>query len=283
MKELRGTHAVLTGASRGLGAVVADALAARGVHLTLAARSAEGLERVREQVVGRGVRALAVPTDVADAADRARLVATAVRELGPIDILVNNAGIESLARFADAGPDEVERLVTVNLTAPLLLTQLVLPGMVARRTGHVVNMASLAGKSGAPFEAVYSATKAGLVGASQALRAELAGTGVSVSAVCPGFVAREGMYARHVTEGGIEAPPRLRVTTPEKVAEAVLRAVERDAAELLVTPGPLRPLLALGELLPSLRAPMTNWMVARVLRAAADIGRQPAGTAPPPP
>jgi short-subunit dehydrogenase len=274
MTELAGAHAIVTGASRGLGPVIADALAAEGADITLAARSAGELDATRAHVERRGGRVLAVPTDVADPDDRARLVTSARAELGLIDVLVNNAGIETTAWFTDLEPAEVEHQIAVNLTAPLLLTQLVLPDMIARRRGHIVNIGSIAGKVGGPFEAVYSATKGGLGHASEALRAELAGTGVSVSTVCPGFVEEVGMYARHEREAGVHASRWIGTTTPHKVADAVVRALRRDAPELIVSPGPFRVLLAGGQLLPAIGAPVTNLFVGRMLRALADQHRR---------
>jgi short-subunit dehydrogenase len=283
MTELAGAHAIVTGASRGLGRVIADALAAEGADITLAARSAGELDATRAHVERRGGRVLAVPTDVADADDRARLVASARAELGPIDVLVNNAGIESTAWFTDLDPAEVEHLIAVNLTAPLLLTKLVLPDMLARRRGHIVNVGSIAGKAGGPCVAVYSATKGGLGHASESLRAELVGTGVSVSTVCPGFVEEVGMYARDEREAGVHASRWIGTTTPEKVADAVVRALRRDAPELIVSPGPFRVMAAAGQLFPALGAPVTNRLVGRMLRAVADHRRgEPERPAPPP-
>lgn len=270
MTELLGSHVVVTGASRGLGRVIADALAAEGASITLAARSADDLDATRAHVERHGGRVLAVRTDVADADDRARLVASARAELGPIDALVNNAGIESTGWFTDLDPAEMEHQIAVNLTAPLLLTRLVLPDMIARRRGHIVNMGSIAGKAGGPFGAVYSATKGGLVHASESLRAELVGTGVSVSTVCPGFVEKVGMYARHEREAGVHASRWIGTTTPEKVADAVVRALRKDAPELIVSPGPFRVMMAAGQLFPAISAPITNWLVGGMLRAVAD-------------
>jgi short-subunit dehydrogenase len=270
MTDLAGKHAIVTGASRGIGRVVAEALALRGVDLTLAARSADELDVTRAQVERHGRRVVVIPTDVADADDRTHLVAGAREMLGPIDVLVNNAGIESTRWFADIQPAEVERMIAVNLTAPLLLTQLVLPDMIARHRGHILNMASIAGQAGAPFGVVYSATKGGLVRASEALRAELVDTGVIVSTVCPGFVERVGMYARIERDVGVRASRWIGTTTPEKVAEAVVRALQRDAPELIVTPGPFRVLSATGQLFPAIRVPVTNWLVRRTMRTVAD-------------
>lgn len=283
MTELLGSHVVVTGASRGLGRVIAEALAAEGANLTLAARSPDELDATRALVERRGRRVLAVRTDVADAHDRAHLVASAGAELGPIDVLVNNAGVESTAWFTDLDPAEVEHEIAVNLTAPLLLTRLVLPDMIARRRGHIVNIASIAGKAGGPFEAVYSATKGGLVHASESLRAELAGTGVRVSTVCPGFVDEVGMYARHEREVGVHASRWIGTTTPEKVAVAVVRALRRDAPELIVSPGPFRVMMAAAQLFPAIGAPVTNWLVGGTLRAVADHARgERVRSAPPP-
>lgn len=250
MKELRGTNAILTGASRGIGVHVARALAREGVNLALAARSAEGLDRVRTEVTGMGVKAVSIPTDVSDRGQLEGLVDQAEAELGPPDILVNNAGIEAPHAYQDYPPEEIEALITINLLAPMLLTRLVLPGMLERRRGHIVVMASLAGKGAFPYEVPYSASKAGLVKFVHTLRSELIDEPVSCSAVCPGFVSEEGMYQRFLEEAKISAPKALGTSTPEKVADAVIKAIRKDATELFVNPSPMRPLTVFQEIFP---------------------------------
>lgn len=126
-------------------------------------------------------------------------------------------------------------------------------------------VAPIAGKSGGPSSATYCATKGGLIRATEALRAELLGTGVSVSAVCPGFVREHGMYARHRDEADAPASRWIGETTTEKVAVAVLKAIDRDSPELIVSPGPFR-LTALTELAPNLRTPLTNRLVGEQVR-----------------
>jgi short-subunit dehydrogenase len=251
MENLAGRHAILTGASRGVGMHLAVALAGRGVNLTLAARSASELDTVRDRVAARGVRAIAVPTDVVDEAQRADLLARAEAELGPVDILVNNAGVEWSSFYAEQDPAEISQTIDVNLTAPMLLTRAVLPGMVQRGRGHIVNMASAAGKSGTPFEAAYSASKFGLVGFSHAVRAELDGKGVGCSVICPGFIAEDGMYARFA-ELGLRSSWILGVSPMRKVTEAVITAIVKNRAEIVVNPTPLRPLLALETAAPGI-------------------------------
>lgn len=270
MEDLAGANAIVTGASRGLGVRIARALADRGVDLALAARSTDQLEAVRTDLVGRGVKVVAIETDVRDPRQRQQLVDRAEAELGALDILVNNAGIEANAVFHESDPDEATRIVDVNLTAAMLLTRLVLPGMLERGRGHVVNVSSLAGKSGTPHEAAYSASKFGLVGLTQALRSEYVDEPVGFSVVCPGFVAGEGMYARVEAEG-VEPPRSVGKTTPDKVARAVIDAIRRDRPEVLVTPTPVRPLLVLATALPGSHAPLIKAMgINRMLRRAAD-------------
>jgi short-subunit dehydrogenase len=174
-----------------------------------------------------------------------------------VDVLVNNAGLEHLGALQDSAPEILVRSVRLNLEVPLRLTRAVLPAMLARRAGHVVNMASLAGKAPAPFGTAYGATKHGMVGFTRALRAELHGTGVSASAICPGFVGDRGMYARVAGPTGIHAPALTQTTTSAAVAAAVVRAVREDLAEVIVNPGPMRCLAALGELFPS----FGGWLV----------------------
>lgn len=228
--KIGGTSVLLTGGSRGLGPFIARALVSRDARVTLAARSADDLEKVRASLDPD--RAATVAGDVTEPADRARMVEAAEEAFGPVDILVNNAGIESVLPFTDYREDEVRSIVQVNLDAPIQLCRLVIPGMVDRGSGHVVNIASLAGKSAVPYNTVYAATKHGLVGFTYSLREELLGTGVSVSVVCPGYVTEAGMFARH---GGSSVPGGSgAVTNPRKVASAVIRAIEDDKPDIVV-------------------------------------------------
>jgi short-subunit dehydrogenase len=233
--ELRGTVGILTGASRGLGVHFAEALARKGVHLALAARSEQELKETESRLSRFGVRTVSIPTDVSKLEDLERLVETTTTELGPPDLLVNNAGIEQYAHYHQIDIDLIERILRVNIWAPEALTRLVLPGMVERRKGHVVNVASVAGKTAVPYNAIYSSSKHALVGFSWSLREEVKPYGVGVSVVCPGFVAGAGMFADW-SQG--EKPPTMsRSVAPEKVAAAVVTAVERDKAEIIVASG----------------------------------------------
>ena len=250
MRDLKNANAILTGGSRGIGPYIARALAREGVNIALAARDQQRLEAVREEVAGLGVKAVSVPTDVRSPDDRAHLIEQASSELGPIDLLVNNAGIEVTSEFAQLDPADIEDSIAINLTASVLLMRMVLPGMVERRRGHVVNMASLAGKLPMAYDSVYSATKFALVGLSHAVREELRGSGVGVSVICPGFVSDAGMYVDGVVEHGLEAPSIAGTSKPEDVAAAVVRVIRRNVAEAIVTPLSGRPLVAIGGVFP---------------------------------
>lgn len=244
--DLRDRVVVLTGASRGIGAALAADLGRAGAHVVLAARDADGLARVAESVRAAGGRATVVVADVTRAEDRARLLEEA-EAAGPVEVLVNNAGIEIAMALVDQTPEDVERQIAVNLTAPLLLTRAALPGMVARGRGRVVMVSSMSGKSPTPWNAVYTATKHGLNGFAASVRIELSGTGVHVGVVCPSFVAEAGMWA----DTGVKAPALMREVAPARVIAAV-HAVLDGAGEVLVTPGPIRPLLAMAQLFPTL-------------------------------
>lgn len=252
LSELTGRTALVTGASRGLGVHVARALAGEGMHLALAARSEEELRELAAELRGGGTAAVVIPTDLTDRDEIEVLARRADGELEGVDVLVNNAGAMSTGRFHLRDPDDVAWTVRLNLLAPMLLARTLLGGMVERGRGHVVNVASLAGKAGPPYEAVYGATKAGLIGFTQSLRREYHGTGVSASAICPGYVTGTGMYADEVAETGVEAPDRVGRATPDAVARAVVRAVQEDEPEVLVNSTPVRPLLVLSEASPRL-------------------------------
>lgn len=233
--ELRGTVGMLTGASRGVGVHLAEALAARGVNLALAARDAEGLERTAARLERFGRRTITVPTDVTRDSDLERLVARTTDELGPPGLLVNNAGIETIAELQTMELPTIEAMIATNLTAAEKLTRLVIPGMIERRSGHVLNVSSASGKAGIPYYSVYASTKHGLVGFSWCLRAELAPHGVGVSVVCPSFVRDTGMYADRSDN---RKPPRsLSLVSADRVAAACVRAIERNKAEVVVASG----------------------------------------------
>ncbi len=187
MQDLRGTNAVVTGASRGIGVFIARALADKGVNLSLAARSGDELEQVRNEIEAMGVTAIATVCDVANADDRARLLARTEAELGPLDILVNNAAIDIVRRFHEAPDSDFVDTLRINLEAPILLTRAVVPGMLERDRGHVVNISSGAGKVGVPGESAYCSSKHGLVGFTHALRAEYEHTGVGFRWCAPAW------------------------------------------------------------------------------------------------
>ena len=189
--------------------------------------------------------------DVAEAADRAELIRRTEAELGTIDILVNNAGIERVARFEQALETDITDTLTINLEAPMLLTRAIVPGMLARNHGHVVNIASGAGKVGVAYGSSYCASKHGLVGFTNALRSEYRGRPVGFSVVCPGFVTDAGMYDRW-EKNGIRAPRIAGTSKPEKVAEVTVRCIKRNKAEVTVNTPPVRPLIVLANIAPSI-------------------------------
>ena len=251
MKDLRGANAIITGASRGIGVYIAKALAERGVNLSLAARSEAELETVRAEVAALGVTAIATVCDVVKPEDRARLIERTETELGQIDIRLNNAGIERVRRFEEAAEADFTDTLAINLEAPILLTRAVVPGMLARQRGHVVNIASGAGKVGVPYGTSYCASKHGLVGFTNALRAEYHSSPVGFSVVCPGFVTDAGMYDRWENQG-IKAPKIAGTSKPEKVASVTVSCIENDRAEVLVNTPPIRPLVVLANIAPGI-------------------------------
>jgi short-subunit dehydrogenase len=222
---------LVTGASRGIGRAVAEAAAGRGARVGLVARSADELVTVGEAVARLGGRAAVVVADLTDREQLERAFRSVHRELGPVDVLINNAGIGSWGPFVEIPEDAARRVLALNLVAVLDLTRLVLPEMIERRRGHVVNIGSVAGRLGVPFESVYSTTKFGLAGFTEALAVEMAPFGVGVSMVNPGPVDTAFGQA----SGWPTTRPRvLRAVAPERVAAAVVTAVEHGGLERAV-------------------------------------------------
>jgi NAD(P)-dependent dehydrogenase (short-subunit alcohol dehydrogenase family) len=234
MTALAGRTAVITGGGRGIGRAVAETLAERGAAVLLAARSADELEATAAALRDGGAEAYAVRCDVTDEADVARLADAAGERLGDVDILINNAGAafaEPLHRLRLA---QWQETLAVNATGPFLCTRAFLPAMVDRGRGRVVTVASVAGISGAAYIAAYAAAKHAAVGFVRAVAAEVAASGVTVNAVCPGYVdtgMTQASIDRIVEKTGrsedearaaiLERSPQGRLIAAEEVAEAV--------------------------------------------------------------
>lgn len=255
MRIQSGDVALVTGASRGIGRHIAMALARRGASVVLAARSQAGLDAVAAEIrEATGVTVWTLTVDLGDRAMAEGLVARAEEVAGHVDILVNNAGLETAARPDEVTYDDLEVMTDVNLLAPMVVTRAALPGMVARGRGHVVNVASVAGLLASAYQESYNATKFGLVGFTRALRltSQDRRWGVGASAVCPGFMSGEGMFADLQTEYGVTAPKAAAAMPVEKVGDAVLKAIEKDLPEVIVMKGPTRLLVAASILAPRL-------------------------------
>lgn len=235
--NLAGRRVLLTGASGGLGDAIARALAARGARLLLSGRRREVLSGLAQAVGGE-----IEPGDLAVPADVERLAAAAA----DADVLVANAALSASGRLEGFSPEDIDRVLAVNLRAPIVLSRHLAPAMVARGRGQLVFISSLSGKAGAPATSLYAATKFGLRGFALGLREDLVGTGVGVSGVYPGFVRDAGMFAR----SGAQLPRYVATVTPAEVAGAVVRAIEEDRAEIDVAPLPLRLGVAAAGLLP---------------------------------
>ena len=225
--ELSGRTVLLTGATGGLGRAIAEAFAEKGATLLLSARKAEALEAQAGALPGEGHRVLAADLAEPGAAE------TLAADAGDVDVLVANAGLPGAGWLTDFSSEEVSRAIRVNLEAPMLMARALYPAMVERRDGHLVFIASLAGKAANPRSSIYNATKFGLRGFALALRTDLGPKGVGVSLVSPGFIRDAGMFA----ESGA-SPMGLGTGRPDQVGAAVVKAIERDRTEVSV--GPLR-------------------------------------------
>ena len=245
--------AVVTGGSRGIGAAVARALAAEGAAVVVAARSSENIESIADEIRRKRGKAWAVPCDVTDRASVYGLAAAATRQAGPIDILVNSAGIAHSARLVKIALEDWNRLLAVNATGTFLCTQAFVPSMLSRKRGAIVNVASIAGLFGARYIAAYAAAKHAVIGFTRSVAVELEGSGVTCSAVCPGYVdtemtrqsvARVAVQTGKSPEASLEAmlaaAGQKRLITPEEVADAILSLAALEGsrpngAELTIT------------------------------------------------
>jgi short-subunit dehydrogenase len=250
MKIKSGDTVVITGASGGLGAFITHAFADLKVKLALVAHPGASLEELREAVADRVEKVIAISSDLRDAVQRRELFQQIRKEMGPIDILINNAGIEYTSNYHDLSEENICDVLKVNLEAPMILSRMVLPEMLERKRGHIVNISSLAGKGGPAFQEPYSASKAGLIAFTLSLRGTYWRSGVSASVIVPGFV-EAGIYAKLKEQTGFGAPALLGTSPPQAVTRAVMRAIDRDLPEVIVNSLPVRPLFAFATLFPS--------------------------------
>lgn len=257
MKIKSGDVVLLTGASGGLGVHFVKAFARLRTRLVLAAYPGNDLQELRSEIEKQGCDSVDLICDLRDSKQRQNLIQTAFERFGKVDVLVNNAGIEFTSYYHDLKENEIADVLAVNLEAPMMLAHAVLPGMLASKRGHIVNIASLAGKSGPAFQEPYAATKAALIAFTTSLRSTYRPKGVSASVIVPGFV-EAGIYSRLKARTGLSAPALLGVSQPESVVQAVLKAIERDSPETIINPTPIRPLLAFTTLFPRAGEWLTN-------------------------
>ena len=223
----------MTGASSGIGRATAVALAARGCNVALAARRLDRLETVAEACRESGVRSLAIPPDVRRHDECVRFVEEAAAGLGPPDILVNNAGYAILAPFEDVSADDASDMMATNYLGAIHCTQAVLPSMLDRRSGSIVNVASIVGLMGYASMAAYGATKGALTIYTEALRNEVIDRGVRVSMVCPGTTDTE--FFDRAFQGNLPGASRLILAIPpDRVARAIVRTTRSGRYRTIV-------------------------------------------------
>lgn len=231
-KVLAGKTALVTGASRGIGLAIARRLGSMGARLSLCARNPETLSQAASQLCGEGLGAIAIPADLTRSDEILQVVARTHQSLGPIEILVNNAGVGKFAPFHEVGETDWDTVLDTNLKAVFLLSKAVAPEMIHRRSGHIINVASLAGKNSFATGGVYCASKWGLLGLTYCMAEDLRGYGIRVAAICPGSVATE--FSPHTGKDNSK------MLQPDDVAHAVEMLV-REAPQSFISEILLRP------------------------------------------
>jgi short-subunit dehydrogenase len=259
--QISGCTVLLTGATGGIGQAIARALGARGARLILTGRRGDILDPLADALDAR-----ALTVDLSRPEEVDRLAA----EAGAVDILVANAALPAAGTLDSFSIQEIDRALNVNLRAPMVLAHALVPAMVARRSGHLLFMSSLAGKTATQGAAVYNATKYGLRGFASALRADLRSSGVGVSAVFPGFIRDAGMFA----EAEVKLPAGVGTRTPEDVARAAVRAIERNRGEVDVAPLPLRAGAIFGGLAPELAGSVARRLGSQEISRQMDEGQR---------
>jgi len=279
--DLTGATAVVTGGSRGIGPYIAEALAGRGAGVALVARNEAELQANAARLAESGAEVVAIPADIISPEQRRGLIDAVERRLGPVDVLVNNAGGDLQRQFHNLTEDELQATLELNLSSVVLLTRLVLPGMLERGRGHVVNVSSMAGRLSFPYSEAYAAAKDGLIGFTRVLRADYRSQGVSASSLILGPVGEAGLGARTAEEVGLKLPP-VGLVSPAKIGKLTVRAIRKDKAELTVLPGPGKLLRASMDRFPGLGPAMNRVTgTGKAMRTVADYREREARVAGP--
>jgi len=226
--KIQGSTILLTGAGGGIGGAIARQLARQGADLILANRDVARLAPLVDELGVHGTRIVALPVDLGEPGGPAQLVESALAAVGRIDMLVNCAGLQNFGFFAEASADATAALFQVNTLAPMLLTRALLPHLLEAGQGQIVNVGSIFGSIGFPCFAAYSASKFALRGFSEALRRELADTGIRVTYVAPRFT-RTAFNTGVVTR--MAEALKMNQDDPDAVATSVLRAIEADGTD----------------------------------------------------
>lgn len=226
MTSLKGKVAIVTGASKGIGRATAVRLARDGTVPVLGATSVDLLETLQQELTAMGVESLAQRCDVSRLSDCEDLVKKALDRFGKIDILVNNAGVGYSGAIVDSEPEKVEQMVTVNILGVYYMTRSVLPSMIDRRSGDIINIGSVASVKYSPRFAIYSATKFAVRAFSEALRNEVQGHNIRVTTVHPGMT--KTAFFESFAKGGSPVPlDKGDILGPEDIAEAIHFALTR--------------------------------------------------------
>jgi uncharacterized protein len=240
-------NVLVTGATGGIGQVIARAFASRGARVLLTGRRLDVLEPLASEISAR-----AVACDLSRREDVERLIAEALE--AKIEVLIANAGLPASGVLTELTQDEIDRMLEINLRAPIALARALAPAMIERRRGHMVFISSLSGKVTSPASSIYSATKFGLRGFALASREDLRRYGVGVSVVLPGFIREAGIFA----DAHVELPRGVGTRSPEDVASGVISAIEQNRAEVEIAPAFLRLGAGFAALAPQLAATVSR-------------------------
>ena len=232
MQDVKGKNALITGAGKGIGRATAIAFAAEGINVGLVGRTAENLEKVVSELEQYGVKAVFAVADVSDQEAVNAAVEHVTAELGPIDILINNAGIGKFGKFLELSTEEWKGIIDTNLMGVYYVTRAVLPQMIERESGDIINVSSTAGQKGAPVTSAYSASKFGVLGLTESLMLEVRKHNIRVSALTPSTVATDLAFSENLTDGNPD-----KVMQPEDLAEMMVAQLKLHPRVLLKSAG----------------------------------------------